>query len=304
MLDIPSLCHDLSPVRVEHAGLFAAATHADRKGWIYFFPDLYMNGITGRNWVYLFEQIAGSILVYDLRERRHGVELSLVMPPFPFTDEAMRHAEERMRAFNGPRGWRIRYVQESDALMLVRRGLSISFKQSEYIFDRAAVLAAEGPEFRSLRQELSRARNAGEVATRPYTIGDHPACRAILQQWRDRLVENGMRANGYRSTARCLEVADSFPMPLLCGKVVEVDGEVRGFGFSGRLNETYGCNYICITDTNFRGLPQILRVSLMAEFPELPYFNDSNDAGRPGLREQKLRFRPVEMHHVYQAESN
>jgi hypothetical protein len=304
VLVIPSLCSDLSPVRVEHAGLFAEATHADRKGWSYYFPHTYLNGITGRNWIYLFEQVAGSVLLYDLRERRHGLELSLVVPPFPFTDEAMRQAEERLRAFNGPRGWRIRSVQESDALMLARRNLSITFKESEYIFDRAAVLAAEGSEFRSLRQELSRARNAGKVETRPYAIGDLPACRAILQQWKERLTENGMRANGYRCTVKCLELADSFAMPLLCGKVVEVDGEVRGFGFSGRLNEIYGCNFICITDTSFRGLPQILRVSLMTEFPELPYFNDATDSDRPGLRELKLRFRPVEMHHVYQADSN
>jgi hypothetical protein len=76
---------------------------------------------------------------------------------------------------------------------------------------------------------------------------------------------------------------------------------VRGFAFSGPITSTVGCNYICITDTNFRGLPHLLRYRLMAEFPDLIHFNDSIDGGRPGLRELKQRFRPVEMYPVFKA---
>ena len=103
--------------------------------------------------------------------------------------------------------------------------------------------------------------------------------------------------------AKCLERADWFAAPWLCGKVAEVDGVVRGFAFSGKLNEIYGCNFICITDTNLRGLPQVLRVALMSEFDDLTRFNDATDSGRPGLRDFKQGILPVEMHHVYRASS-
>jgi hypothetical protein len=39
----------------------------------------------------------------------------------------------------------------------------------------------------------------------------------------------------------------------------------------------------------------------MAEFPDFIRFNDAHDAGRPGLRDLKQRFRPVEMHVVFSA---
>jgi hypothetical protein len=39
----------------------------------------------------------------------------------------------------------------------------------------------------------------------------------------------------------------------------------------------------------------------MAEFPDLIHFNESHDAGRPGLRAVKQRVRPVEMHRIFGA---
>jgi hypothetical protein len=40
---------------------------------------------------------------------------------------------------------------------------------------------------------------------------------------------------------------------------------------------------------------------MIAGFSELPYFNDSTDNGRAGLREVKEHFRPVEMHAIHAA---
>lgn len=302
VLDIPPLCSDLSPISFEHHALFESATDADRKAYQYYFPFIYLNGMTGRNWIYLFEQVGDSVLLYELRNRRMGLELNLVAPPFPFTDVALRHAEERMRVFNGPRGWRIRVVQENDALMLARRNLSITFRESEYIYDRAAVLAAEGPEFSALRAKLSRARRAGSV-TRRYTAADQLACLGILEGWKERLKAEGMRADGYRYTAKCLEIAEQIPASLMCGQVIEVEGQVHAFAFGGPVNRMYGALYITIADNQYQGHAQLLRTGLMSAFPDLAYFNDTVDSGRPGLRDLKLRFRPVEMLNMYEAHS-
>jgi hypothetical protein len=192
-------------------------------------------------------------------------------------------------------------VQESDVPWLAARNLSLRHKESEYIFDRAAVIAAEGPEFYRLRKELSLARRHGEVRTRPYTAHDRPACQAILDQWKERMTAAGIRPDGYRSTAHCLAVAHRFPASLLSGQVIEVDGSIHGFGFAGPTNQVYGNLFIGMTDNNFRGLHSLLGVSLMAEFEHLSRFNDATDSGRPGLREMKQRFRPVEMHQIYEA---
>jgi hypothetical protein len=300
VLEIPPSCGDLSPVELKDAPLFEEATRDDRKAWNYYFPFIYLNGFTGRNWLYRFEQVAGSILLYELRDRNVGQELSLALPPFPYSDDALRHAEQRMRAFNGPRGWRIRVVQESDALMLARRHLTIAYKQSEYIYDRAAVLAAEGPEYSALRAKLSRARRAGAV-TRPFRREDQHACLAILEAWKERLKSMGMRVDGYRYSAKVIEIAEQFPASSLCGRVIEVEGQVRAFAFGGPINQRYGCIFITIADNQLQGHAQLLRTDLMSEFPGITYFNDESDSNRPGLHDLKERFRPVEMNHVYWA---
>ena len=206
-----------------------------------------------------------------------------------------------MQDFNGDRSSQIVWVQESDARPVARAGFEIFFKEEEFIFDHAAVMSLEGAGFKKLRQELSGALRQGPVATRPYTAADQPACLAVLEAWRERLMANGIAPDGYSYTAACLAGAERFPSSLLNGMVVEVDGQVRGFAFSGSLTRTLGCNFVRITDLSFRGLSYLLCHRLMAEFPDLIHFNDSSDTGRPGLRQAKRLFRPVEMHGLYGA---
>jgi hypothetical protein len=289
---------DILPLEAEDAGVFlAAAEQAQAKAWFYYFPRLYFYGQSKRH-LLRWERHAGSILLYQIRQQKSGSRMDLYLPPFPFDSGALRHAVQRMRDFNGDRSGRIVFVQETDILRVAREGFEVFLKSEEFIFDRAAVMALEGAGFRSLRQELSRALRQGQVETRPYTRADQSACLALTEAWKARLTTNGMKATPYRYTLACLAAADLFPPSLLSGLVVEVDGEVRGFAFSGPITSTMGCNFLCVTDPGFRGMPHLLRYRLMAGFPDLLYFNDSTDSDRPGLRELKQRFRPVEMHNL------
>jgi hypothetical protein len=291
---------DLASVEAKDADAFlAAAEHARVKAAFYYFPRLQFYGEKAHR--LRWERHAGSILVYQVRRREVGSRMNLYFPPLPFDPAALRHALQRMRDFNGNRSGRIIFVQEGDALRVAREGLEISHKWEEFIFDRAAVMAREGSGFKRLRQELSSALRQGLVETRPYTSADQAACLALVEGWRERLIANGMQVEGYGNTVACLRAAARFLPSLLDGLVVEVDGAVRGFAFAGPITSTMGCTFLCITDLGFQGLPYLLRHRLMAGFPDLIHFNDAHDAGRPGLRELKQRFRPVEMHGVFSA---
>jgi hypothetical protein len=302
MLSIPSELSGLAAIDIGDHKIFSDAVESKPiTSHLHYFPFLNLFGNSVKKQVLLYEQVDGAILIYLLRQGKRRLRLSLYLPPFPFNLGALRHAQERMRDFNGNRVGQIVWLQESDVVPIARAGFEVFFKEEEFIFDRAAVMALEGPGFRSLRQELSRAKKPGQVETRHYTAKDRAACIALVDDWWDRLVATGMKANGYSYTIACLEMADRFPPSLLNGLVVEVNGEVRGFAFSGSVTGTMGCNFLCITDNSFRGLPHLLRYHLMDEFPGLIHFNDSTDAGRPGLRELKQRFRPVEMHGLFGA---
>jgi hypothetical protein len=302
MLSIPDELSGLAAINVEDHKIFSDAVESSPiTSHLHYFPFLNLFGNHVKKQALIYEQFEGSVLIYLLRQGQRRLRLSLYLPPFPFSLAALRHAQERMQDFNGSRSGKIVWVQESDVIPVARAGFEIFFKEEEFIFDRAAVMALEGPGFRSLRQELSRAKKPGQVETRHYTPKDREACIALVDDWWDRLVATGMKANGYAYTIACLEMADRFPQSLLNGLVVEVNGEVRGFAFSGSVTGTMGCNFLCITDNAFRGLPHLLRYQLMDEFPGLIRFNDSTDAGRPGLRELKQRFRPVAMHGLFGA---
>jgi hypothetical protein len=292
---------NLAPVEIRDADIFlAAAEEARVKAWLYYFPLLYFYG-QFRAHALRWERYDGSVLIYQILRREGRLRMDLYLPPFPFDPAALKQAQQRMREFNDGQPGRIVWVQEKDALPVARAGFEVFFKEEEFIFDRAAVMALEGSGFKKLRQKIASALRQGHVDTRPYTVADKPACRAVLESWRERLIANGIAPNGYRYTRACLKMAERFPPALLQGMVVEVDGEVRGFAFTGSLTHTLGCNFLCITDISYRSLSYVLCYRLMAEFPDLILFNDSSDTGRPGLRESKQLFRPVEMHGLYGA---
>ncbi|MGO4387391.1 phosphatidylglycerol lysyltransferase domain-containing protein [Microvirga sp. 2YAF29] len=293
---------DLASIEVEDADLFLGAMEEARvKAAFYFFPHLYFAGRTSTRSL-LWERHAGSILIYQVRRQKGGSEMRLYCPPLPFDASALRHAMQRMQEFNSSRSSRISYVPEEQALQVMREGFSIELKSEDFIYDRAAVVALEGARFAKLRQELARALRQGQVETRPYTSADRPGCVALTEAWRERLVARGMKVGAaYGVTSACLTSSHRFQSPLLTGMVVEVDGKLCGFGFSGQLTSGMGCNYACVTDLAYPGLTLVLRRSVMGAFPHLAHFNDADDAKRPELHASKQRFQPVEMHGVFKA---
>lgn len=292
---------DLAPIGIGDADTFlSAADEARVKAWLYYFPLLHFYG-QFRAHLLFWERYAGSLLIYQIRRREERSRMDLYLPPFPFDPAALKHAQQRMREFNDGQPGRIVWVQESDALPVARAGFEVFFKEEEFIFDRAAVMGLEGSGFKKLRQKIASALRQGHVDTRPYTAADKAACRAVLESWRERLIANGIAPDGYSYTRACLTMAEQFPPALLKGMVVEVDGEVRGFAFTGSLTHTLGCNFLGIADIDYRSLSYVLCYRIMAEFPDLTHFNDSSDTGRSGLRESKQLFRPVEMHGLYGA---
>jgi len=295
---------DLAPIGVEDAHTIrAAAEDARVKSIVYYAPHLHF-AEQSKTRRLRWERHGGSILVYQIRRDKAGSRMNLYFPPLPFDPAALRHAVQRMHDFNGDRSGRITFVEEGQVLQLAREGFALSLKWEEFIYDHKAVLALEGSGFKGLRQELSRALRVGQVETRPYTMADQSACIALTEAWRERLNSNAIKVGAsYSYTLACLTAADRFPPSLLGGLVVEVDGEVRGFAFGGPITSTMGCYYIGITDPSIRGLAYLVSHRLMTAFPDLTYFNDSDDSGRPGLRAMKQQFRPVKMHALYSAKA-
>jgi hypothetical protein len=293
---------DLRPIAPGDANEFLAAAEAGEVDcWFAFFPRLYFYGGI-KNHDLLWERYNESILVYQARRKKDEVQLNLYLPPFPFDPAALRHAQERMQAFNKGPGGRIVFVQETEALKVARVGFEITFKEQQYIYDRAAVLALEGSRYSTLRRKLATAaRDAIEV--RPYEMSDQAACLALTKSWRERLISTGINPTSYRHTVECLKEAHLFPSSLLKGMVAEIGGVLAGYAFAGPITSRTGALYITINDTRAPSVAYLLRHELMKAMPALHQFNDSSDSKRAGLRDLKQRFRPKAMLNIYGARS-
>lgn len=302
VLSLPDACSDLSVIRAADGDRFQAAMDGGGiKSHHYYFPRLLFGG-QRKDRLLLFEEAAGAILLYSLQQRASGLALSLYVPPFPFSGAALQRARDRMRDFNGGRAGRIDWVQEEDAGLVESHGFSASLREREFIYDRAAVAALEGSEFARVRRYLSGLKKHGTLVVRAFTAVDEAACQAVYEKFRGQLQAKGVGPKGYAAMLRCLNEATQIPASRMRGEVFEIDGTVRGYSFGGPISAAYGCVYLTVSDHEFPGLAYALRHQMMQSFPELAFFNDSTDNNRPGLREMKERFRPVEMHGICKAQ--
>jgi hypothetical protein len=302
MLSIPNELSELATIEIEDREIFSAALeHSSEKSWLYYFPYLHLLWKTSKSHALLYEQVDGAILIYRLRVEQERLRLSLFLPPFPFHPAPLRRARERMRDFNHDRTSRIVQVQESEAPSVAQEGFEISFSFDEYIYDRAAVAALEGSSFSRLRRSISQYADQS-VAVRDYKTDDQRVCMDLRKKWYDNLELKGVNMGPYyHYTAGCLEKFGDFPSDMIKGQVVEVAGSIRAFSFGGPINKLFGSAFITISDHDMPGLAYLQRYHLLTSMPQLTYFNDSYDTGRPGLAQVKRAFRPVEMHRIYSA---
>lgn len=302
VLDIPAACVDLTVIRAGHHDRFQAAIEqANIKSHHYYFPRLLFSGQRERR-VLLFEEVSGSILVYGLQERSSGLDLGLYVPPIPFQPAALQWALARMQEFNKGRPSRIDWVQEEEVALMADHGFSLSLREQEFIYDRAAVVALQGPEFARVRRYLSSVKKYGDLVVRRFTQADEDGCMTLYRKFRGQLQSKGVEPKGFSAMVNCLKGATGLPLTRLQGQVFEAGGAIRAYSFGGPINSDYGCAFLTVADHDFPGLAYALRHQMMMSWPNLTYFNDSTDNNRPGLREMKQRFRPVEMHNIFKAQ--
>jgi hypothetical protein len=302
MLKIQKLLNDLQTLSLEHQSEFLAAVEMSHQtSWLYYFPFLFCFSLA-RSRTILWEWVDESICIYFLRERDQGLRLDLYLPPFPFTTDALKTAEERVNWFNSAKSCRIIWLEEAQRSLVEPEGYKVEFQEDEFIYDTKLVAAASGSQFYRLRQRTSRARRIPHLQIRNYRAGDRDACRALLSRWRRHLVKDkGVDVGGFSYTRSALEHASLFKDNILKGEVIIVDDELRAFTFGGKINSSYGSIFITISDHAFDGLGYIQRQSFIKDNQDFRFYNDSSDTGRKGILNLKDAFRPVAKNKLYRA---
>ena len=184
--------YELSRVELSDEAVFRSAVEAaGRQSWLHYFPFLYC--FSTSNTPLRWEKCDASVCLYILKSIGDKQRLQLYVPPFPFTQNALAAAEERMIRFNGDRRFRILWAEQSQTEDLEKGGYQFTMRESEYIYSGDLVRRAEGKQFASLRRHLNQIQKLPGLVVREYRSEDIQACLKLLAKWRAHLTEGRSR---------------------------------------------------------------------------------------------------------------
>lgn len=302
MITVPDELGELHRISFKDQTSFVSAVkESNQKSWLYYFPFLYgfAQGVTQ---TLLWEVYDGAICLYYLRLREEVYYLDLFLPPFPFSADALRHAQDRLKSFNEQNKTRIMWVDDVHKEQLGKQGFEFREVEAEYIYDSESVRAAAGPQFHRLRRNLSKTRRIADLQIREYRCSDVASCLQLLRNWRRHLQDDrDIEIAGFTYMRSCVEDALSFDNDIIKGQVIALNDRICAFSFGGHINSSYGSLYVAISDHGVTGLGYLQRYNLMTSISGVRYFNDSSDVGRAGLADVKKSFNPIAMNTLYRA---
>jgi ribosome biogenesis GTPase len=281
--------------------LVEAWTALGKTSWCYYWPFLRCYDTPNRQ--ALWRKIGENWCLFVARSSEKGEQLNLLFPPLgPTPEEALPECLKLLRAANGRPRAKIMWLDEEDAAGLRGyRGIKLRGKGNEYWYRPEEVLSLQGRRFRTVRRQIARAESEHEIAVRPYTMADLPACLALLADWCDSQGSRYLRVLDREYTEAALRRYDRFSREELFGGVVEVAGEPRAFFLGGAQSSTVGHAFVMKADVAIPGLSYFAKRELLRWLGDHAWVNDAGDLRSEGLRQFKQSFRPAALRPIYQA---
>ncbi|OGG43817.1 MAG: hypothetical protein A3F84_20190 [Candidatus Handelsmanbacteria bacterium RIFCSPLOWO2_12_FULL_64_10] len=245
------------------------------------------------------ERLAGRTSWERLEE---GERTDLMIPPLPCSEGALASCLDLAQRQNPDRRLRVLWADAEDAERLRAAGFEVAFKEEEYIYDPSAIAHAEGHAFRDLRKRVRRFERAYPCVFRRMTPSDRDGCESLLRLWRRTQGRKRSFLLDWGYTRAALRLVGEVSEEDLSGWVVEAGGEVRAFALAGEMSEELANFFVAKSDPAVRGLSEFLRWRVCGEMRRFHRVNDAGDLDLPGLRQHKLKFRPVERLPVYSAQ--
>jgi len=305
MID-PTALAGLRPVSLaDLAGFKHAANQTQYRGWLHYFPFLWLVSLGGvrksQRESYWLGDDAGSLCVYRLRERVQGSQLALFLAPMPMQSAVLQRCLQRLRQYNGAQQVSIfRMDGEAAQGLHGQPGVRMAHCPAEYLYQPARYLQLGGDQFSNLRAAVNQVHRAGEVQVLPYCQADEMACLAVHQQWVTAQGSKYKSIDNLTYVRNCLSHAQDFAPADLSGIVVRVNAQVRAFGFFGEMRADMGNLFIAYSDHRIAGLHKFLMLQMLLGLQPLALANSGDAADVPSLAAAKSLLRPVAMHAMCQ----
>lgn len=215
-------------------------------------------------------------------------------------DQTIREAFALMRQWNGSSPVsRIENVTAAQKQVLERKGIEWYRKDGDYLYTTSALAALSGDQYKSQRALCNRAEREQELTREPYRADHQEACVQLHRRWALQKHQGQLDSMGRMlledAEAAHLRVLAEHDRIGLAGTVVKVKDAVVAYTFGYWLTAQTWCILLEVADRSITGLAQWLfrDTCRTAMSHGAVCINTMDDAGLPGLRQNKLAYHPT-----------
>ena len=239
------------------------------------------------------------------------------MPILPMPSEIENHiylnvvnkAYQFMLVSNrNPHIARIENIRQEMVSFFEKNGFCANLKETEYLYETVALAELRGDRYKQQRHAYNVFVAAHPSAKlRPYRPADQAECLALYDTWRetrsqkyDDSIYNTMLDDSQSAHRIGISDADAFG---LLGRVVRIDGEIKGYTFGYPLNADTFCVLFEIADLSIKGLAQFIYREFCKELTDTyRWINAMDDSGLENLKRTKCAYYPIELISSYNIE--
>ena len=196
---------------------------------------------------------------------------------------------------------RIENVPEEMLTFFQKNGFRATLKETEYLYETAILSELSGNRFKSKRNAYNAfTAHYPSAEFSPYSGADREACFTLYDAWHTaRAMKNDdpvycAMLEDSRSTHR-IAITHAEALGII-GRVVRIDGEIRGYTFGYPLNKDTLCVLFEITDIGIKGLAQFIYREFCKELiGTYRWVNAMDDSGLENLKRVKHSYHPIQL---------
>lgn len=239
---------------------------------------------------------------------KQGDDYFMPILPMPYKIEnrdylsVIREVSQFMLASNrNPHIARIENVPQEMISSFEKNGFRATLKETEYLYETEVLVGLRGDRYKQQRHAYNAfVTKYPSAKLCPYTTADQNACPALYDRWcemrsekSDDPIYNAM-LNDSRSAHR-IGVSHADALGLI-GRVVCIEGEIRGYTFGYPLNVETFCVLFEITDLGIKGLAQFIYREFCKELMgSYKWINAMDDSGLENLKRVKRSYHPIQL---------
>ena len=269
----------------------------------YAFAPLY---IWQDHFAFYWEKLMGHLCVFA--KQNDDYFMPILPMPYDGVDscsylKVVLKAYKFMLASNrNPHIARIENVPQEMLHFFKKNGFYATLKETEYLYETEALSRLSGNCYKSKRNVYNAFVKRYPSATlSPYCSTDREACFARYDTWRaeraaqqcDDAVYCAMLDDSQSAHRTAITHTDTLG---LLGKVVRINGEIKGYTFGYPLNGDTFCVLLEVTDLRIKGLAQFIYREFCRELVgTYKWINAMSDSGLENLKRVKRSYHPIRL---------